>query len=85
MPDSQPFIENRDAGTLAQAIVDTVGNLFSYSTRTFAYSPRAAHSIRRSRLFRAPLKVSSFVNLEMVNGPFPGSGCCSKGSFRSMA
>jgi two-component sensor histidine kinase len=24
MPDSQPFIENRDAGTLAQAIVDTV-------------------------------------------------------------
>ena len=24
MPDNQPFIENRDAGTLAQAIVDTV-------------------------------------------------------------
>ena len=24
MPDSQPFVENRDAGTLAQAIVDTV-------------------------------------------------------------
>jgi chemotaxis protein methyltransferase CheR len=24
MPDSQPFIENRDAGTLAQAIVDTI-------------------------------------------------------------
>ena len=24
MRDSQPFIENRDAGTLAQAIVDTV-------------------------------------------------------------
>jgi hypothetical protein len=24
MPDSQPFIENTDAGTLAQAIVDTV-------------------------------------------------------------
>jgi len=24
LPDSQPFIENRDAGTLAQAIVDTV-------------------------------------------------------------
>ncbi len=24
MPDSQPFIENRDAGTLAQAMVDTV-------------------------------------------------------------
>ena len=38
MADSQPFIENRDAGTLAQAIVDTVRNLFSYSIRTFAYS-----------------------------------------------
>jgi hypothetical protein len=24
MPDSQPFVENRDAGTLALAIVDTV-------------------------------------------------------------
>jgi len=24
MPDSQPFVENRDAGTLAQAIVDTI-------------------------------------------------------------
>src|ERR1700726_726530 len=24
MPDSQPFVENKDAGTLAQAIVDTV-------------------------------------------------------------
>src|ERR1700744_2773675 len=24
MPDSQPFVENREAGTLAQAIVDTV-------------------------------------------------------------
>ena len=24
MPDSQPFIENRDAGTLAQAIVDGI-------------------------------------------------------------
>src|SRR6476619_3760151 len=33
------------------------GNLFLYSTRTFAYSLRAAHSIGRSRLHRASLKV----------------------------
>ena len=47
------------------------GNLFSSSTRTFAYSLRAAHSIRRSRLLRASLKVSSFMSWATVNGTFP--------------
>ena len=85
MPDSQPFIENRDAGTLAQAIVDTVREPLLVLDKDLRVLAASRSFYSTFQVVRAPLKVSSSMSWAKVNGTFPDSGYCWKGSFRSTA
>jgi hypothetical protein len=85
MPDDQPFIENKDAGALAQAIVDTVREpllVLDKDQRVLA----ASRSFYQTFKVAGPTpKASCFTRWAMVNGTFRGFDCSWKGSCRSTA
>jgi hypothetical protein len=79
MPNSQPFIENKDAGTLAQAIVDTVREPLLVLDKDLRVLAASRSFYSTFQVAPRVTQVSSFMSWATVNGTFPNSGCCWKG------